>query len=102
MSIGSEYNSITSNEIAVIHAYVTGDKISSSKALKILKWFAPKEVQGSTKQSRSYYISKNAEEVFEHYKSKNPKLFAKQKLNNYEELKHRAINYCSEHTMILL
>ncbi|PGC41406.1 hypothetical protein [Bacillus pseudomycoides] len=93
MSIGSEYNSITSNEIAVIHAYVTGEEISSSKALKILKRFAPKEVQGSTKPSRMYYKSKNVEEVFEYYKSKNPKLFAKQELNNYEELKYRATNY---------
>ncbi|WP_257154636.1 hypothetical protein [Bacillus cereus] len=45
---------------------------------------------------------KNGEELFGYYRQKHPKLFDKQKLYTYEELKHRAVNYCSSHLVIHL
>ncbi|KAB2460957.1 50S ribosomal protein L7ae [Bacillus sp. CH126_4D] len=93
----SQYNYITVKELIFIHAYVTGEEISDRQALQILK-----QIPGTIKQSRRYCIRKNGEELFEYYRKKQPKLFDKQKLYTYEELKHRAEYYCSSYLMIHL
>lgn len=46
---------------------------------------------GTIRQVRRYRIRKNREELFGYYRKKHPKLFDKQKLYTYEELKHRAV-----------
>ncbi|WP_144489316.1 50S ribosomal protein L7ae [Bacillus thuringiensis] len=98
----TQYNYITVKELIFIHAYVTGEEISDRQALQILKQLAPEEIPGTIKQSRRYCIRKNGEELFEYYRKKQPKLFDKQKLYTYEELKHRAESYCSSYLMIHL
>ncbi|HDR6289305.1 TPA: 50S ribosomal protein L7ae [Bacillus cereus] len=101
MSIGSTYNHVTSKEIMAIHAYVTGDVISQSTALNFLKRFDPEEKPGNN-PSGIYFISNQGESIYEYYKGLKPNLFAKQRLDNYEELKHRAIDYCFENTNLSL
>ncbi|PEB54443.1 50S ribosomal protein L7ae [Bacillus pseudomycoides] len=101
MSIGSTHNHVTSKEIMAINAYVTGKIISQSKASNILKRFDPEEKPGNN-HSGIYFISDQGERVFEYYKGLNPNLFNKQRLENYEELKHRAIDYCAENTNLVL
>ncbi|MGE6964193.1 hypothetical protein ACQKIW_31045 [Bacillus thuringiensis] len=102
MSDNSHYNYITIKELIFIHAYVTGEEIPSSQALQILGQFAPEEIQAIIRQARRYRIRKNGEELYGYYRKKHPKLFDKQKLYKYEELKHRAVNYCSSHWVIYL
>ncbi|MGX5390074.1 hypothetical protein [Bacillus thuringiensis] len=102
MSENSHYNYITMKELIFIHAYVTGEEIPSSQALQILKQFAPEEIPGTIRQTRRYRIRKNGEELFGYYRKKHPKLFDKQKLYTYEELKNRAENYRSSHLVIHL
>ncbi len=101
MNNGSTYNHATSKEIEVIHIYVTGKEISESTALNILKRFNAEAKPGNN-PSGIYYISNQGERIFEYYKSLNPNLFHKQRLENYEELKHRAIDFCIETTDIAL
>ncbi|ARJ25674.1 50S ribosomal protein L7ae (plasmid) [Bacillus mycoides] len=102
MSGNSHYNYITIKELIFIHAYVTGKEISSSQALQILKQFAPEEIPGTIRQTRQYRIWENGEELFGYYRQKHPKLFDKQKLYTYEELKNRAVyDYSSYLTMHL-
>ncbi|HFK1812460.1 TPA: hypothetical protein ACGXQD_005569 [Bacillus cereus] len=100
MSENSYYNYITIKELVFIHTYVTGEEIPSSQALQILGQFAPEEIPGTIRQARRYRIRKNGEELFGYYRQKHPKLFDKQKLYTYEELKHRAVYYCSSHLTI--
>ncbi|MBU4642912.1 hypothetical protein [Bacillus toyonensis] len=102
MNRNPQYNYITVKELIFIHAYVTGEEIPDRQALQILKQLAPEEIPGTIKQSRRYRITRNGEELFEYYRKKHPKLFDKQKLYTYEELKHRAVNYCSSHLVIHL
>ncbi|WP_456028208.1 hypothetical protein [Bacillus cereus] len=101
MSIGSTHNHATSKEIMAIHAYVTGEIISQSKELNILKNFNHEEKPGAN-PSGTFFISNQGEKVFRYYKTLRPNLFKKQKLENYEELKHRAIDYCFENTNLAL
>ncbi|WP_420975059.1 hypothetical protein [Bacillus thuringiensis] len=101
MSGNSHYNYITIKELIFIHAYVTGEEIPSSQALQILKQFAS-EIPGNIRQTRRYRIRENGEELFGYYRQKHPKLFDKQKLYTYEELKHRAVYYCSSHLTVHL
>ncbi|PGW34365.1 50S ribosomal protein L7ae [Bacillus thuringiensis] len=100
MSGNSHYIYITIKELIFTHAYVTGEEISSSQALQILEQFAPEEIPGTIRQARRYRIQKNGEELFGYYRQKHPNLFEKQRLYTYEELKHRAVYYCSSHLMI--
>lgn len=102
MSGNSHYNYITIKELIFIHAYVTGEEIPSSQALQILKQFAPEEIPGTIRQARRYRIRKNGEELFGYYRKKHPKLFDKQKLYTYEELKHRAVYDYSSYLTIHL
>lgn len=97
MGGNSHYNYITIKELIFIHGYVTGKEIPSSQALQILKQFAPEEIPGTIRQTRRYRIRQNGAELFKYYRKKQPKLFDKQKLYTYEELKHRAVYYCSSH-----
>ncbi|MED2765476.1 hypothetical protein P4283_26140 [Bacillus thuringiensis] len=85
MSGNSHYNYITIKELIFLHAYVTGE-----------------EIPGTIRQARRYRIRKNGEELFGYYRKKHSKLFDKQKLYTYEELKHRAVNYCSSHLVMHL
>ncbi|MGY1423418.1 hypothetical protein [Bacillus cereus] len=85
MSGNSHYNYITIKELIFIHVYVTGE-----------------EIPGTIRQVRRYRIRKNGEELFGYYRKKHQKLFEKQKLYTYEELKHRAVNYCLSHLVIHL
>ncbi|MGN4668941.1 hypothetical protein ACTFRP_24965 [Bacillus cereus group sp. MYBK234-1] len=85
MNGNSHYNYITIKELIFIHAYVTGE-----------------EIPATIRQARRYRIRKNGEELYGYYRKKHPKLFDKQKLYTYEELKHRAVNYCSSHLVIHL
>lgn len=101
MSIGSSHNHATSKEIRAIHAYVTGEIISQSTALNILKRFNPEEKPGNN-PSGIYFISNQGDKVYEYYKGLKPNLFIKQRLGNYEELKHRAIDRWSETTDLAL
>ncbi|HHT7228561.1 TPA: hypothetical protein ACTZ5W_005959 [Bacillus cereus] len=91
MSGNLYYTYITIKEIILIHAYVTGKEISSSQAKQLLEQFDPGEIPGSIRQTRRYRIRNNGEELFTYYREKHPKLFDKQKLYMYEELKHRAV-----------
>ncbi|MHB0803311.1 hypothetical protein PVK73_28540 [Bacillus thuringiensis] len=91
MGGNSHYNYITIKELIFIHFYVTGEEIQSSQALQILKQFAPEEIPVTIRQARRYRIGENGEELFTYYRQKHPKLFDKQKLYTYEELKHRAV-----------
>lgn len=91
MSDNSYDHYITVKELIFIHTYVTGKEIPALQALQILKQFAFEEIQSANKQSRRYGIRKNGEELFAYYRNKHPKLFDKQKLYTYEELKHRAV-----------
>ncbi|QDZ77222.1 50S ribosomal protein L7ae [Bacillus cereus] len=100
MSGNSHYNYITIKELIFIHLYVTGEEIPSSQALQILKQFAPEEIPGTIRQGRRYRVRKNGEELFQYYRQKHPKLFEKQRLYTYEELRHRAVYYCSSHLTI--
>ncbi|MCU5408748.1 hypothetical protein OCA16_30025 [Bacillus cereus] len=102
MSGNSQYNYITIKELICIHLYVTGEEIPSVQPLQILKQFAPEEIPGTIRQARRYRIRKNGEELFGYYRKKHLKLLDKQKLYTYEELKHRAVNYCSSHLVIHL
>ncbi|EOP80840.1 hypothetical protein IGM_05810 [Bacillus cereus HuB4-4] len=102
MGENSHYNYITIKELIFIHLYVTGEEIPSSQALQILRQFAPEEIPGTIRKTRRYRIRKNGEELFGYYKKKHPKLFEKQRLYTYEELKHRAVYYCSSHLVIHL
>ncbi|HDR3658752.1 TPA: 50S ribosomal protein L7ae [Bacillus cereus] len=77
MSGNSHYNYITIRELIFIHVYVTGEEIPSSQALQILKQFVLEKILGTIRQVRRYRIRKNG-----------------------EELKHRAMNYCSSHFAI--
>ncbi|HHL0974236.1 TPA: hypothetical protein ACQUHP_005987 [Bacillus cereus] len=88
---------ITIKEIIFIHAYVTGKEIPSSQALQILGQFDPEEIPGTIREARRYCIRNNGEELFQYYRQKHPKLFEKQRLCTYEELKQRAVSYCSVH-----
>ncbi|GAE48199.1 hypothetical protein [Mesobacillus boroniphilus] len=65
-----------------------------------MRLFSPEEVESPTSPGGFYYTSHNAEEGFEHYKNQNSPLFIKQKLNDYEELKHAAISYCERHELL--
>ncbi|CCW05320.1 MULTISPECIES: hypothetical protein [Bacillus] len=98
----SQYNYITIKELICIHLYVTGDEIPSAQALQILKQFAPEEIPGTIRKARRYRIQKNGEELFGYYRKKHPKLFDKQKLYTYEELKHRAVYDYSSYLTIHL
>ncbi|MCU5601111.1 MULTISPECIES: 50S ribosomal protein L7ae [Bacillus cereus group] len=91
MSGNSQYNYITIKELICIHLNVTREEIPSVQALQILKQFAPEEIPGTIRQARRYRIQKNGEELFGYYRKKYPRLFDKQKLYTYEELKHRAV-----------
>ncbi|PFE06523.1 50S ribosomal protein L7ae [Bacillus cereus] len=102
MGGNSHYNYITIKELIFIHFYVTGEEIPSSQALQILKQFAPEEIPGTIRQARRYRIRKNGEELFGYYRKKHPKLFDKQKLYTYEELKHRAVYDYSSYLTIHL
>ncbi|MBT2577519.1 50S ribosomal protein L7ae [Bacillus sp. ISL-8] len=102
MDGNSHYNYITIKELIFIHFYVTGKEIPSSQALQILKQFAPEEIPGTIRQTRRYRIRKNGEELFGYYRKKHPKLFDKQKLYTYEELKHRAVYDYSSYLTIHL
>lgn len=102
MSGNSHYNYITIKELIFIHAYVTGEEIPSSQALQILKLFAPEEIPGTIRRARRYRIRKNGEELLGYYRKKHPKLFDKQKLYTYEELKHRAVYDYSSYLTIHL
>jgi hypothetical protein len=81
------YTCITIKEIIFIHAYVTGKEIPSSQALQILGQFDPEEIPGTIRETRRYRIRNNGEELFQYYRQKHPKLFEKQRLCTYEELK---------------
>ncbi|OUB82600.1 50S ribosomal protein L7ae [Bacillus thuringiensis serovar medellin] len=100
MGVNSYYTYITIKEVIFIHAYVTGEEIPSSQALQILGQFDSEEISGTIRETRRYRIRKNGEELFQYYREKHPKLFEKQRLYTYEELKHRAVYYCSSHLMI--
>lgn len=100
MGVNSYYVYITIKELIFIHAYVTGKEIHSSQALQILEQFDFEEIPGTIRGTRRYRIRQNGEELFGYYRQKHPKLFDKQKLYTYEELKHRAVNYCSSHLVI--
>ena len=76
------------------------EEIPSSQALQILGQFDSEEISGTIRETRRYRIRKNGEELFQYYRQKHPKLFEKQRLYTYEELKHRAVDYCSSHLMI--
>ncbi|XLP25851.1 hypothetical protein ACFMB7_32775 (plasmid) [Bacillus toyonensis] len=102
MSGNSHYNYITIKELIFIHAYVTGEEIPSSQALQILKQFAPEEIPSTIRQTCRYRIRKNGEELFGYYRQKHPKLFDKQKLYTYKELKHRAVYDYSSYLTIHL
>jgi hypothetical protein len=93
---------ITIKEIIIfIHAYVTGKEIPSSQALQILGQFDPEEIPGTIRETRRYRIRNNGEELFQYYRQKHSKLFEKQRLCTYEELKQRAVSsYCSAHLTI--
>ncbi|MFZ7936169.1 hypothetical protein ACO1D2_04330 [Bacillus thuringiensis] len=94
------YTYIIIKEIIFIHAYVTGKEIPSSQALQILGQFDPEEIPGTIRETRRYRIRNNGEELFQYYRQKHPKLFEKQRLCTYEELKQRAVYYCSTHLTI--
>ncbi|HDR7494386.1 TPA: 50S ribosomal protein L7ae [Bacillus cereus] len=100
MGENSYYTHITVKELIFIHAYVTGEEISSSQALQILEQFAQEEMPRTKAQRRRYRIKNNGEELFQYYRQKHPKLFEKQRLYTYEELKHRAVSYCTTHLTI--
>ncbi|PEF32785.1 50S ribosomal protein L7ae [Bacillus wiedmannii] len=102
MGGNSHYNYITIKELIFIHAYVTGEEIPSLQALQILKQFAPEEIPGTIRETRRYRIRKNGEELFGYYRQKHPKLFEKQRLYTYEELKHRAVYDYSSYLTIHL
>ncbi|PGA90433.1 50S ribosomal protein L7ae [Bacillus toyonensis] len=97
MSGNSYYTYITIKELIFIHAYVTGEEIPSSQVLQPLGQFDPEEIPGSIRQTRRYRIRNNGKKLFTYYRQKHPKLLDKQKLYTYEELKHRAVYYCSPH-----
>ncbi|MBJ8113516.1 50S ribosomal protein L7ae [Bacillus cereus group sp. N6] len=100
MGENSYYTHITIKELIFIHAYVTGEEIPSSQALQILKQFAQEEMPRTKAKRRRYRIKNNGETLFRYYRQKHPKLFEKQRLDTYEELKHRAVSYCTTHLMI--
>ncbi|MEX0417274.1 hypothetical protein [Bacillus sp. C30] len=102
MDGNSYYTYITIKELIFIHAYVIGEKIPSSQALQILGQFDSEEIPGTIRETRRYRIQNNGEELFQYYKQKHPKLFDKQRLYTYEELKQRALYYCSSHLTIHL
>ncbi|MGQ7114109.1 hypothetical protein ACUOFC_48855, partial [Escherichia sp. TWPC-MK] len=102
MSGNSHYMTWSRKELICIHLYVTGDEIPSAQALQILKQFAPEEIPGTIRKARRYRIQKNGEELFGYYRKKHPKLFDKQKLYTYEELKHRAVYDYSSYLTIHL
>ncbi|MGQ4286366.1 hypothetical protein ACS4JF_17570 [Bacillus thuringiensis] len=97
MGVNSYYVHITIKELIFIHTYVTGKEIPSSQALQILEQFDSEEIPGTIRETRRYRIRQNGEELFQYYRQKHPKLFKKQRLYTYEELKHRAVYYCSSH-----
>ncbi|MDT3494632.1 hypothetical protein NLU03_23980 [Bacillus toyonensis] len=102
MSNNSCYHYITVKEFIFIYTCVTGKEILTLQALQILKQFAFEKIQSANKQSRQYGIRKNGEELFEYYRKKHAKLFDKQKLYTYEELKHRAVYDYSSYLTIHL
>ncbi|PGA90696.1 hypothetical protein [Bacillus toyonensis] len=102
MDGNSYYTYITIKELIFIHVYVTGEEIPSSQALQILGQFDPEEIPGTIRETRRYRIRNNGEELFQYYRQKHPKLFDKQRLYTYEELKQRAVYYCSSHLTIHL
>ena len=102
MGGNSYYTYITIKELIFIHAYVTGEGIRSSQALQILGQLDSEEMPGTIRETRRYRIRDNGEELFQYYRQKHPKLFGKQRLYTYEELKHRAVSYCTTHLTIHL
>ncbi|MEX5521506.1 hypothetical protein [Bacillus cereus] len=100
MGGNSYYTYITIKELIFIYAYVTGEGIPSSQALQILGQFDFEEIPGTIRETRRYRIRDNGEELFQYYRQKHPKLFEKQRLYTYEELKHRAVSYCVNHLTI--
>ncbi|MEX0417794.1 hypothetical protein [Bacillus sp. C30] len=96
MGGNSYYTYITIKELVFIHAYVTEEEILTSQALQFLEQFD----LGTIRQTRRYRLGNNGEGLFTYYRQKYPKLLKKQKLYTYEELKHRAVYYCSSHLTI--
>lgn len=101
-NLGGNYNFVTSYEIQVIETYVKNlsKLMPLSSALSRLRLFSPEEVESPTSPGGFYNASTHAEEVYEHYKKQNPPFFIKQKLDDYEDLKHAAISYCERHELL--
>lgn len=98
-NIGGLSNHCTAYEIQAIETYLAAPVklISVSTASNRLKLFEPQTIENRNSPSGFYYISDQSTRIYEHYKKCYPNKIEKQKLNNYEELKHKAISYCEAH-----
>lgn len=97
-NIGGSVNMCTAYEIQAIETYLAAPErlISLSTASNRLKLFKPEEVDNFNSPKAFFNVSNQTDLVYQHYKARYPNKIEKQKLNNYEELKHRAISYCEE------
>lgn len=102
MSIGSKINEVTTYEVQVIISYLEGSNklISNNKALDILKMFEPEIISSPSSPNGHFYSSSQGEKFYNHFKKLHENKINKQKLNNYEELKHEAISYCEKHNLL--
>lgn len=99
MSIGGTINGFTTKEVRAIYTYL--DKpISSSKALSILEMYEP-ELIPNPNGPNDFYISTNSEEFFSNLKQHFGTKIQKQKIADFESLKHTAINYCEDNDIPL-
>lgn len=99
VSIASKYNYVTTKEIQVIETYLANLEklIDSGMALRILKReFEPTEVSSPRSPGGYYFASIQADKVYGYYKDRYSNKIEKQRLNDYEELKHKATSYCEE------
>ena len=97
MSIGSTIGGFTTKEVTAILTYLENSYKPYSKASNFMKRFEREQI--SNPKGNDYYISNDPEIFFEELKKipRFNKKLERQKIHDFETLKHTAINYCEDY-----
>lgn len=89
---------ITSFETQTINSYLNCSETSEEQAIQILKlnqFKAKKVLKGTTKDH--YYVSKEVQAIYEHYKKTHANRIARRKISNFDDLLYKALEYHEKH-----
>ena len=96
MKAGSDLTVSTTREFAAIKSYLEGKKYSAKDVLwKFKDAFTPKM------DSKGNYYYVDAEEMWKYIQRQYGEMLMKKRIDSYEELISKAVNYCDEYMINL-